>query len=500
MVIRSRSENVRAGRTAAIAGATLAALLGGTVSAQPLPAVGPQVRIDPGGGVRAANETTVSMTGANPLELVAGWNDWRRSPSTPEELINSGFALSLDGGATWTDFLVRPPAPNQSDVEGDPMTAADPRTGTLWVGGISFTAGQQSGIYVARKDPGSPTFEPSVMARTANGTDKPWMVAGPRPGMPDTTRLYITFNQGVIWSDDMGDTWTSPNSLGGGLGFLPRVGPNGELYVAYWDGNFNMNLKRSLDGGASFTTHLIAERLDTWGSQSGSRFPGSFRVPPLAYIAVDQASGRLYSVYFDTTSFSGGNSNVDVYFTISDDQGSTWTTPVPLPFDDVNLGDQFFCWLEVDENGRLHMVYFDSQNTVQDDDDVNGMLDAYYAYSVNAGDTWAQFRLTASSWNSNDDGLDRGQQFIGDYLGLAVANDRAYPVYIDTGAGDPDVFTNIVEVPIPGDTNGDGLVDFEDLLDVLSMWGPCPGCPADLNGDGEVGLDDLLEVLSEWTG
>jgi WD40 repeat protein len=48
------------------------------------------------------------------------------------------------------------------------------------------------------------------------------------------------------------------------------------------------------------------------------------------------------------------------------------------------------------------------------------------------------------------------------------------------------------------DIDGDGIVGFSDLLIVLSLWGPCPGCPEDLDGDGVVGFSDLLAVLSLW--
>ncbi|NNM26816.1 MAG: VCBS repeat-containing protein [Phycisphaerales bacterium] len=54
-------------------------------------------------------------------------------------------------------------------------------------------------------------------------------------------------------------------------------------------------------------------------------------------------------------------------------------------------------------------------------------------------------------------------------------------------------------VKTPGDVDGDGDVDFTDLLQVLADWGPCPGCAADLDGDGSVGFTDLLEVLAGWT-
>ena len=56
---------------------------------------------------------------------------------------------------------------------------------------------------------------------------------------------------------------------------------------------------------------------------------------------------------------------------------------------------------------------------------------------------------------------------------------------------------------IPGDLNGDGAVDIDDLLILLAAWGPCPDppdpCPADLDEDGSVGIGDLLNLLANWT-
>ena len=51
---------------------------------------------------------------------------------------------------------------------------------------------------------------------------------------------------------------------------------------------------------------------------------------------------------------------------------------------------------------------------------------------------------------------------------------------------------------IPGDINGDGIVNTEDLLALLAAWGPCPECPEDINGDGTVNTSDLLILLANW--
>jgi hypothetical protein len=52
--------------------------------------------------------------------------------------------------------------------------------------------------------------------------------------------------------------------------------------------------------------------------------------------------------------------------------------------------------------------------------------------------------------------------------------------------------------PCPGDTNGDEVVNVDDLLEVIGAWGPCPGCPTDVNDDGVVNVDDLLGVINGW--
>ena len=51
---------------------------------------------------------------------------------------------------------------------------------------------------------------------------------------------------------------------------------------------------------------------------------------------------------------------------------------------------------------------------------------------------------------------------------------------------------------VPGDVNGDGIVNVSDILAVMDAWGPCDGCSADLNNDGIVDVVDLLEVVGNW--
>lgn len=411
------------------------------------PVVGPQLRADAVGGTAAANEISVATAAVDPNEVVVAVNDWRDSQF--QEILRVGVSVTHDGGESWTELHVRPPEGRRTNVEADPMTAYDHRTGTLWVGGVVF--GPEGGLFVARKTPGLARFERSVFLPEASFSDKCWMAAGPAPGNPNATHVYIADREGVRRSTDMGSTWQGRVPLLGAiLGPLPRVASDGDLFVTAWDVVDEHWLYRSSDSGASFDPRqLIALRMDIGGSY-GSRFPGTFRVLPFGVSAVDPNDGTLYFLFPDTTDLVGGNANVDLYLTKSIDEGSTWSTPAAIGFDGAQIGDQFFPWIEIDDESRLHLVYYDSQNTLQDDDVIDGMLDAYYAYSEDAGATWTAHRLTPAPFNSNDDGLDRKSgQFIGDYNGLAIGGTRVYPSYMSTQNGDADIFVHAIDWGVP---------------------------------------------------
>ena len=81
-------------------------------------------------------------------------------------------------------------------------------------------------------------------------------------------------------------------------------------------------------------------------------------------------------------------------------------------------------------------------------------------------------------------------------------NDNGVPDDCDIAAGAPDVNANGVidscEALPPGDLDGDGLVNTQDLEILLSAWGsPAPGA-ADLTGDGVVNSIDLAVLLASW--
>lgn len=65
--------------------------------------------------------------------------------------------------------------------------------------------------------------------------------------------------------------------------------------------------------------------------------------------------------------------------------------------------------------------------------------------------------------------------------------------------GGEDHTHGLVETPDPctGDSNWDGVVDIQDLLNVITAWGE-PGGPGNVNCDDEIGIGDLTLVLGSW--
>jgi hypothetical protein len=82
-------------------------------------------------------------------------------------------------------------------------------------------------------------------------------------------------------------------------------------------------------------------------------------------------------------------------------------------------------------------------------------------------------------------------------LGVPVAEGQFITATARDSANNTSEFSPCFVVGAPlGDINGDGFVDFADLLILLAGWGE-PG-PGDLNGNGFVDFGDLLMLLGAW--
>ncbi len=93
--------------------------------------------------------------------------------------------------------------------------------------------------------------------------------------------------------------------------------------------------------------------------------------------------------------------------------------------------------------------------------------------------------------NAEDSGLRRGSVARATQPAAMPTNDdyRFRPVMLFGSSGG---------TPCPEDVTGSGDVGFDDVLALLSAWGPCSGCAEDVDGSGDVAFSDLIQVLAAW--
>ncbi len=127
-------------------------------------------------------------------------------------------------------------------------------------------------------------------------------------------------------------------------------------------------------------------------------------------------------------------------------------------------------------------------------------------YSVNGGASWLPLETVgpggpeaaggwfARSWVLRDLGVPPTDQFRVRF----TAEDAGPGSIVEAAVDGVRVFSADCAPACPEDLDGNGAVGFDDLLAVLSSFGPCDACPEDLDGNGEVGFDDLLSLLSAF--
>ncbi len=411
---------------------------------------------------RQSNETTVSISPANPNIVAAGANDYRMVPVTGD--VWFGLYVSADGGTNWFNTMI-PGFPSDTsaaglaspllglDASGDPAVRFD-ASGNLYAAGIGFNRNfdqpdrpVDTVVYVAKYNytPGTPagTSTPNSAANPPNFT---------YAGTTVVDRGAVGFAvPGVIgFAGDFTDKEWLEVDLNS-----PAASPcSGSVYVAWTSfhgafGNSPIKFARSTDGGASFSPH---KTVSTGGSSGTPKNQGvdvavaSDGTIYAAYAAF-QGGGNAFNgisivkstdcgkkwgqpvfvgtvndpqapgVAFRTPTFAfvavdDSNPNVvyvayqsldgdyDIYVQRSTDGGTTWEDPEQVN-EDPGARHQIFPTIEV-SNGALHVAWYDFRNSVTP---ANEALDVYYACTNCAGFTYPAFsdneRVTDVSHNGN---------------------------------------------------------------------------------------------------
>lgn len=430
---------------------------------------------------RQSNETTVSISPANPSIVAAGANDYRMVTVPAFADVWIGVYVSANEGSSWSNTFV-PGFPTDTspaglasplrglDASGDPVVRFD-RAGNLYVAGIAFNRNFDQGerpvdnlVYVAkyRYTPGTPV---GVSTPTSAGNPPNFTYAGTTVvdrgsvgfATPGASGFAGTFTDKEWMEIDTNAPVASPCA--------------GNVYVAHTNfhgvgGSSPIVFSSSTDGGATFSG---PKTISTGGPSGTPNNQGSdIAVGPsgtiyVAYNAFERSTGldsinlvkstdcgRKWSqpvlvgivnapqapgVLFRTPTFAfvaadDTNANVvyvayqslagdyDVYVQRSTNGGSSWGAAVQAN-DDPGSRHQIFPTIDV-SNGDLHVAWYDFRNSVTAG---NEALDVYYASSGTTGVAYPAFspaeRVTDVSHNGNCLTFGGGTAaFHGDYIEL----------------------------------------------------------------------------------
>ncbi len=372
----------------------------------------------------APNEPSICINPNNPNEIIVGAN-------------MDNYYISIDGGQTWQHEILESPY----GVNCDPVIITDQSNNFYY-----FHLVPDLSRVVCHKKNGilSPWSEGTFTAYDENkDVDKEWAVYDPvsgniyvtwsrfdvygSPNPQDSTFIYISKSAdgGLTWSEQKLISNAGGNAQGGLMsvhGSCPATGPDGEVYVTWWD-PAGLMFDKSTDEGETWletdinvTGFPIAWIYTIPGIELGVSFP---------VIACDRSNGPNHgTIYINWADKRSGSSNSDIWLVKSTDNGLTWAEPMMV--NDGPAGrHQFFNHMTIDQvTGKIYIVFYDRRNYTDQNTDV------YVAISDDGGESFTNHKI------SNNPFFPYYSVFFGHYIGISAHDDHVFATWMRMDSGE----------------------------------------------------------------
>jgi len=412
------------------------------------------------------SESDIRHNYGNPLQIIASSNNNNLSSSS-----NSlAQYYSSDAGASWAQSSL--PTVSGDSFQSDPAVAWT-SDGTAWALAIGVNASRTDLVLRSFKstNAGKDWTHDSDVSGSQTSADKPalWV---------DHSSTSTKDNMYVIWHQNAdafvsvrkgpGGTWSAPLQVSGTETTVDAAGGDiktnsaGDVF-AFWpnSGGQTLLVAKSTNGGTSFDA-LGANPVQI-ASTNGNFLidvPAQSERGCLLYVSGGSYKtatlDMVYACWADLAGGAGCNAEFDapgsnvnsscktrIFFSWSNDGGSTWQAPVKLN-DQASLNDQFFPRLIVDEtSGNLMVVYYDTVN------DPNRLkTDIWMQCSVDNGATWTRaVKVTSAESNEAASNDDNGNQY-GDYIGLSGYGGQFFACWTDSrNGGDEQIWGSAIAIP-----------------------------------------------------
>lgn len=363
---------------------------------------------------------------------------------------------SSDGGKTWSNQRLK----SSFGVYGDPVTVID-RKGKLLFAHLSNPKGMAYSsvefldrIVVQTSDDGKTWTDGSHPANDLKkDQDKHWLCVNPidnsilmswtefdKYGSKEShhkSRILFSksVDQGKTWSDAIpvsemeGDCIDDDNTTEGAV---PAVGIDGTYYIV-WAYDQKIFLDISKDKGKTWLEKdiIIADQPGGWAYD----IPGISRCNGMPNVVVDHSnSNNRGAIYVSWSDQRHGESDTDVWFISSKDNGKTWTKPMRVN-DDAKGKQQFFSWMDVDAvTGYIYIVFYDRRNYSDNQTDV------YIAFSTDGGKRFVNKKISESPFVPTE------EIFFGDYNNISAYNGVVRPIWTRLDKGKLSVHTALIDL------------------------------------------------------
>jgi hypothetical protein len=424
------------------------------------------------------DETTICINRRDRNLIIAGANDIQGNTLRPQPSYTS-----TDGGRTWSTNRISYAGLGFTSA-GDPVITCDD-SGMFYYAYLAVpSGGYYPDIVVARSKDGKNWTHGSLVEQGQGlyFEDKEHITIDNSPSSPYYGRLYLAWRRldgggdedavHITWSDDKGDTWNEPVSLGFNGQFAQvHTGKNGEIFVTTSSGLLNADVTEhwifvSTDGGKNFNGTKIADYNPyPTGAQVGRpALKGDYGFRAAAYVAfdVDQTNNDVHLVYGSWNDDGVNDPAAVEYYTISKDLGATWTSPRLLGIGAESSSiarDRFLPWIAFDaRTGIRHLVYYSSEA------DENNLLTSIHHLELEPTLSNISHSITGTTFDPTSIAF-QGGCFIGDYIGCDAYDSVFAAAWTENrpGHNDGDVFVSVNAPAGPVSAVGPVVIHSKDL-------------------------------------
>ena len=350
----------------------------------------------------------------------------------------TGFATSINDGATWTNGLLpgitKWAAGGTNDRATDAAVAYDAKHNAWLISSLTLLeAGGVHGnkVVTSRSTDGGLTWSNPFTTATGGDLDKNWIVCDNSSSSQFYGNCYTQWDDHgrgnllqMSTSSDGGQTWGAAKTNNTGvIGGQPVVRPDGTVIVPIANANETaIGAFNSTNGGVTWSA------VTTIATVRHHTVAGSLREGPLPSAEIDGA-GTVYVAWTDCRFRRSCRTNDIVYSKSLNATGTSWSSATRVPIDQTNSGiDHFIPGLAVNKassgaTAKLGLTYyFYPSGSTQ--------LSVGFTSSTNAGTTWSTPQAITSGMTSTWAATTSQGRMVGDYISTSYgSNNLAYGVF-----------------------------------------------------------------------